>query len=172
MEKFMNVIAASSLFRGIEGEDLGAVLRCLEARTRRYEKGETVIAAGGRVTEIGLVLCGSVLLSKLDYSGNVLLLDKTEEGAVFGESLACLGGVNRSLNVTAAEKTEILFLDVGRVVKTCSSACSFHQRIIENLLMDIARKNQRLNLKMEHLSKRTTKEKLLSYLSSYCGEQE
>ena len=172
MEKFMHIIAASSLFRGIEREDIGAMLRCLDARIRRFEKGETVIAAGGCVTEIGLVLSGSVLLSKLDYRGNVLLLDKPGEGAVFGESLACLGGVNRSLEVTAAEGTEILFLDVSRVVKTCSSACSFHQRIIENLLMDIAGKNQRLNLKMEHLSKRTTKEKLLSYLSSHCGEDE
>ena len=172
MEKYLDVIAASSLFQGIERGEIASVLKCLDARKRRFARGELIFAAGDRVPGIGLVLHGAVLLSKLDYRGNALLLDKLGAGAVFGESLACLGGGNRSLDVTAAEPAEILFLDIGRVVRTCSSACSFHQRIIENLLMDIAGKNQQLNLKMEHLSKRTTTEKLLSYLSSHCGENE
>ncbi len=172
MENYLDVIAGSSLFQGIEKEEIKSMLKCLCGRRRSYVKGELIFAAGDRIMEIGLVLRGSVLLSKLDYRGNVLLLDKPGEGAIFGESLACLGAPNRNLDVTAAEPAEILLLDIHRVIKTCSSACAFHQRIIENLLMGIARKNQQLNLKMEHLSKRTTREKLLSYLASFCGGDE
>ncbi len=172
MENFLDVIAGSSLFQGIEKEEIKSMLKCLRGRRRSCVKGELIFAAGDRISEIGLVLRGSVLLSKLDYWGNVLLLDKPGEGAIFGESLACLGAPNRNLNVTAAEPAEILLLDIRRVIKTCSSACVFHQRIIENLLMGIAGKNQQLNLKMEHLSKRTTREKLLSYLASFCGGDE
>ena len=71
------------------------------------------------------------------------------------------------MEVVAVENAEILFLDVSRVTTTCSSACIFHRQVIKNLLMGIAGKNHMLNQKMEHLSKRTTREKLLSYLSSF-----
>ena len=72
----------------------------------------------------------------------------------------------------AAEPSEVIFLNVGRILKTCSSACVFHQRMLRNLLYGIAEKNRQLNHKVEHISKRTTKEKLLSYLMAHCGSVE
>ena len=69
------------------------------------------------------------------------------------------------MNILAASNCRILFLEVSKILTVCSSACEFHNRLIQNMLTLIARKNFQLNRKLEHMSKRSTKEKLLSYLS-------
>lgn len=169
---YLDVAADSSLFRGIDHNEINAMLHCLDARLQSFTKGETIVAVEDTVSELGLVLSGSVLLSRPDYRGNVMLLEKEEAGELFGESVACLGDGKSDVDIVAAEPTEIAFLNVGRIIKTCSSACVFHQRMIRNLLYGIAEKNRQLSQKVEHISKRTTREKLLSYLTSHCGADE
>ncbi len=160
----------SPLFAGIEEKDLSSMLKCLDAYVRSYEKGETVFHMGDPVFEIGLVLKGRVYLTKEDHNGNSNLVAEVGPSLLFGEELACMGQTRSNVNVIAAQKTQVLFLDIGRVTTQCPSACLFHQRLIRNLLTLIAAKNHTLNAKMEHMSKRTTKEKLLSYLTDAAGE--
>ncbi|MDR1135416.1 MAG: helix-turn-helix domain-containing protein, partial [Clostridiales Family XIII bacterium] len=76
------------------------------------------------------------------------------------------GGVGvLPVTVVAAADTEVCFMDFQRVISTCSSACMFHTLLIRNMIGVFARKNIMLAGKMEHITKRTTREKLLSYLS-------
>lgn len=160
----------SPLFAGIEPKELSSMMKCLGAYSHTYKKGETISHVGDSVTEIGFVVKGRVYLTREDHNGNSNLLAEVGPSQLFNEELACIGQIHSDVNVIAAQKTEVLFLDIGRVTTQCSSACVFHQRLIRNLLTMIAAKNHTLNAKMEHMSKRTTKEKLLSYLSSVAGE--
>lgn len=170
MKQFFATMLSSPLFAGIAEKDLASMLKCLGAYVRSYEKGETVFHIGDPVYEIGLVLKGRVYLTKEDRNGNRNLVQEVGPSSLFGEELACMGQGRRDANATAAQKTQVLFLDIGRVTTQCSTACLFHQRLIRNLLTVIAAKNHFLNAKMEHMSKRTTREKLLSYLSDAAGE--
>ena len=81
---------------------------------------------------------------------------------VFGETFACLNQVS-DVQVIAEEASEILFLQVNRVLTTCSSSCQFHNRLIRNLLETCARKNYQMNVKVDILSQKTTREKLLTF---------
>ena len=72
--------------------------------------------------------------------------------------------------MVALADTRVLFLNVQKMLHTCSSACPFHTLLIQNLMSVIARKALELTRKIEHLSKRTTREKLLSYLSAQAQE--
>jgi len=87
------------------------------------------------------------------------------EGDLFAEAYACAGNRPMNVSVYAASGGEALMLDCRRIVTTCPTSCAFHARLIQNLLSVVARKNIQLSGKMEHLSRRTTREKLLSYLS-------
>jgi CRP-like cAMP-binding protein len=58
-----------------------------------------------------------------------------------------------------------MFIDFQRIIATCTSACVFHTLLIRNMIGVFARKNMMLVGKMEHITKRTTRDKLLSYLS-------
>jgi len=71
-----------------------------------------------------------------------------------------------NVDVFAETAAIVLFLDVQRLITLCNSACDFHNRVMRNLLFDMAGKNLRFNEKLTHMAQRTTREKLLSYLSA------
>ena len=112
-----------------------------------------------------MLLEGSIHIQKEDFWGNLSILNKISEGEIFGEVYACLGRDEILFNAVAQKPCTVLFLDVNRVLTMCPSACQFHGRLIRNLLSVVSQKNKLLTQKLEYMSQRTTREKLLSYLS-------
>ncbi len=166
MENFQNVLQICPLFRGISPEELDAMLRCLGAVTRTYQKEEYVFTAGTEAHSVGVILKGNVQAVKEDYAGNREILARLSSGELFGETFACTGIAELPVSILSTDKSEILFIDYKRILTSCSSACAFHSRLIENMVRIIAEENLRLTQKIEHTMKRTIREKLLSYLSS------
>ena len=140
-------------------------LKCLEAREKQFQKDETIYYVGDRVSELGLVLSGSVLIENDDLWGNRSILDRIGPGQIFAETYACVPGEKLLVTVTAAEKTEVLFLNVGKILRVCTNACSFHARLIRNLLTLSAQKNLNLSRRIFHTSAKSIRGRLLSYLS-------
>lgn len=165
MEKYITLLRNSKLFQGIDEKEITSMLGCLSAVRRNYHKGETVFQRGERIDSVALLLEGSIHIQKEDYWGNLSILNEIAEGEIFGEVYACLGSEEILNNAVAVKDSEVLFLDVKRILTMCPSACPFHGRLIRNLLSVLAQKNKMLTQKMEHMSKRTTREKILSYLS-------
>ena len=165
MKKYITLLKNSKLFQGIDGKEITSMLGCLSAVRRKYRKGEMVFRRGERIDSVALLLEGSIHIQKEDYWGNLSILNEIAEGEIFGEVYACLGSEEILNNAVAVKDSEVLFLDVKRILTMCPSACPFHGRLIRNLLSVLAQKNKMLTQKMEHMSKRTTREKLLSYLS-------
>ncbi len=165
MEKYITLLRNSKLFQGIDEKEITSMLGCLSAVRRNYHKGETVFQRGERIDSVALLLEGSIHIQKEDYWGNLSILNEITEGEIFGEVYACLGSEEILNNAVAVKDSEVLFLDVKRILTMCPSACPFHGRLIRNLLSVMALKNKMLTQKLEHMSKRTTREKILSYLS-------
>ena len=158
-------ISKTVLFQGTRPEDAEAMLKCLEAREKQFQKDETIYYVGDRVSELGLVLSGSVLIENDDLWGNRSILDRIGPGQIFAETYACVPGEKLLVTVTAAEKTEVLFLNVGKILRVCTNACSFHARLIRNLLTLSAQKNLNLSRRIFHTSAKSIRGRLLSYLS-------
>ena len=104
------------------------------------------------------MLSGSVLIVQEDVWGGRNVLSVLGPGQCFAEVFACVPGSVLNVSVEAKEDTTILFLNVGRILSICPDGCSFHAQLIQNLLIDMAQKNR-------NMAKRSTREKLLSYLS-------
>lgn len=158
-------ISKTVLFQGTRPEDAEAMLKCLEAREKQFQKDETIYYVGDRVSELGLVLSGSVLIENDDLWGNRSILDRIGPGQIFAETYACVPGEKLLVTVTAAEKTEVLFLNVGKILRVCTNACSFHARLIRNLLTLSAQKNLNLSRRIFHTSAKSIRGRFLSYLS-------
>jgi CRP-like cAMP-binding protein len=154
------------LFRGIAAGDISKMLDCLCALPRSYQKGEYILHAGDRSTQMGLVLEGSVHVIEEDFYGNRQILSTLSEGDLFGESYACAPDAALLVSVIASVSCTILFLDVHRVLTVCGSACAFHSALIRNLLAILAEKNLTLTRKIEHMGQKTIRDKVLSYLSA------
>ena len=146
-------------------DELLAMLQCLGVRESYYARHQEVYRAGDEVKSIGLVLSGRIHAVRVDFWGNRNLLSTAEPGDLFGEGWACSQAAVASADMVAAEASRVLFFNVQRVITVCGSACSFHTRVIRNILQVVASQNLDLMIKIEHTTQRTTRGKLLSYLS-------
>ncbi len=167
MIKFFDILRKCPLFDGIEDENLDKILHCLSAAADFYDKKYTVFAEGKPIKYIGIVLSGSVQTVQIDYYGNRSILSEAAPGDMFGQAFACSGAIPASLSYIANEPSEIMLLDCNHILHTCSVNCSFHQQMIYNLMKNMAQGNIELHQRIEITSKRTTREKLMTYLSLY-----
>ena len=142
------------------------MLSCLGARIGTFPKGARLLRTGDTVEEVGLVLAGSALVVQEDIWGNRSILSKIGPGQTFAEVFACAPGAVLNVSVEAESAVTVMFLHIKRVLSMCPSACSHHNRIIRNLLSELAEKNLRLNEKLTHMGQRTTRAKLMSYFSA------
>jgi CRP-like cAMP-binding protein len=154
---------------GIEGSERQSLMGCLQAVKRRAKKGEMVFSAGDSPA-VGLLQTGAVQVIAEDPLGNRTIIGRMEAGDLFGEAFACAGAAKIPFSVEAATDSEYLLIDVKKILVTCPTACPFHSKLIENLMAILARKNILLGSKIRHLSRRSTREKLLSYLSEQARE--
>lgn len=153
------------LFMGINDSQLETLLNCLTATRRTYKKDSFIFREDGKAASVGIVLDGGVYVVKEDFWGSRVIIAYIKSGGLFGEALSCAGVEKLPVSVVAAEKSEIMLIDYRKLVTSCTSACVFHAQLIKNMLHLLARENIMLTQKMEHMSKRTTREKLMSFLS-------
>ena len=173
MKNIKNIIETvkdNPLFHGIGYNDFERMFSCIEAKTQKYKKDDIVLLSGDTVSFVGLILSGGVRIVKEDMDGNIMILTELTTSDIFGEVFACAGIGRSPVTIQASEDTEILFIDYKKIITVCPSVCGFHSKLIENMLSLIARKNLMLNQKIEILSKRTTREKLLAFLDIYRNE--
>ena len=166
MKEFFPIIHSSQLFSGVSKDELPAVLSCLEAKKVSFPKDAFLLCTGDTAESIGLVLSGSVLIIQEDIWGNCNILSKLGAGETFAAAFACAPGAVLNVSVAAGTDAEVMFLNVKRILTVCSNACGHHGKILRNLLGELAEKNLRLNKKLSHMGQRTTRAKLMSYLSA------
>ncbi|HIY53229.1 MAG TPA: Crp/Fnr family transcriptional regulator [Candidatus Agathobaculum merdavium] len=152
------------LFDGITPAQSAAMLGCLGAAQRTFDKHARLLSAGDTTAALGLILSGSALIQSDDLWGNTTVLDRVRPGQIFAETYACTGEP-LLVDVVAAEPCTVLFIDVGRVLHVCSNTCAHHERLIRNLLTLSAQKNLGLSRKIFHTSSKSIRGRLLSYLS-------
>lgn len=156
---------SSPLFDGIAAGNMDAMLGCTGYHIENYQKGQIVILEEEQIQHVGIILSGAVDMIKEDVWGNKTILTRMGKNELFGETFAC-GDDNRSVvTFTAAEDAEILFIPFHKMMYTCTNACVFHQKLVENMVRIIANKNRDLMRKVEIISKKTLREKILTYLS-------
>ena len=165
MEKYIPVLKRSQLFSGLGEDEIAAMLGCLGARLVKYKKGEYALRQGGHINFITVLVEGSLIIQKDDYWGNRSILGHIAPGEMFGEAYIAPESGPMLNDVIAVENSAVLFLDVNRIITTCSSACRFHAMVVQNMFYAISEKNRKLVQKLGHMSKRSTREKLISYLS-------
>lgn len=159
------------LFAGIREEDLPAMLDCLGVYQKSYQKGEMILLESNQVRFIGVIISGTVHMVKENAEGSQALLVSMTEGELFGESFSCGSQQAASVSFLAASPCQVLFLPFYKVVHSCNISCVFHHRLIENMVRLIGDKNVRLMQKIEILSQKTLREKILSYLQYKMEEQ-
>ena len=165
MKKYISILQRSQLFAGVGEANIEAMLDCLSTNLRDYKKGEYVLREGERVDNVMLLASGSLNIQKDDFWGNRSIVNHISAGEMFGEAYIAPESGPILNDVIALEDSVVMFFDFRKILTVCSSACKFHTIVIQNLFFAISEKNRQLVQKLGHMSKRTTRDKLISYLS-------
>ena len=151
----------SQLFEGITNEECARMFQCFGAREAGYEAGALISEFDGEQNAVGVLLSGSADLIRLDADGNRTILETLEEGGVFGEVLAFSGAGGDSIFLECRRDCRVLYLDYDQITKRCENACLHHSILVQNLFRLLSTKTLRLSERVEVLSRRSIREKLL-----------
>jgi len=166
IKKYTSILQKCPLFEDIKPADIDILLDCLSAIPRKHQKNDFIFSLGDSVQSIGIILSGGVYVLQEDYWGTRTILAHIEAGNLFGESFSCAQTKQLPVSVIASQATEILLIDYRHIINACPTFHDFHIQLIKNMMTILAQKNIILTQKLEIISHRTTRERLLSYLSS------
>lgn len=164
MKKYIDILKGVPLFWEIEEEDLYSLLQCLGAKIVSFKPNAIIFEEGDVAELVGIVLSGEVQIVKDDFYGNRNIVASIHGGQLFGEAFACCDIQTLPVSALATCDSIIMLMDYRKIITSCPNACIFHNKLIYNMLRVVANKNVILNQKIEFISKRTTKEKLMAYL--------
>lgn len=170
-DEYIEDLLIMPLFQGIKKDDMRSILNCLSAYVKEYKKEQYIFYHEDEVDSIGLILKGKVQMVREDLWGNKIFLISMNTGELFGETFACNTNQNATVSFQASSDAIIIFIPFSRVLHSCSMACKFHHRLIENMVFIIAAKNVWLMNKVDIISKKTLREKICTYLLQEAGKQ-
>ena len=165
MKKYVSILKRTQMFAGVGDDEITSMLSCLGARLFTYKKGEYVLRQGEHLSDITVLVEGNLHIQKDNYWGNRSILGQIAVGEMFGEAYVAPESGALLNDVIAVEDSTVIFFDVKRILTTCPTACRFHAIVVQNMFYAISEKNRKLVQKLDHMSKRSTREKLISYLS-------
>ena len=171
MKKYIEILKRTQLFSGVSDTEISAMLNCLQAKLLTFQKGDYVVREGERIDNITVLVKGKLLVQHDDFWGNRNIINVIRVGEMFGEAYVAPESGSLLNDVIAEEDSAVIFFDVRRILTVCSTVCRFHSMVIQNLFFAISEKNRKLVQKIGHMSKRSTRAKLLSYLSEEAKRQ-
>ncbi|MDD3347728.1 Crp/Fnr family transcriptional regulator [Oscillibacter sp.] len=154
----------SPLFKDISYEEYCRMLTCFQAVQKSYRPEELVYDfTGPRQNAVGIVERGEASLIRIDEDGVSTVLEELGSGSVFGKNLAFAGSGGDSLEVVCRTGCDVLFIDYAHILKRCENACHHHSLLVQNMLQLMADKAQSLSERVDVLSRRSIRDKLLCY---------
>ena len=169
--KYLNILESAALFKDIRPDELEAMLTCNGAKTKSVQKGKFVLLTGSKPTHIGIVISGQFHILYEDFRGERSLIAIVSPGELFAEAMCCAGVSESPVTVMAKTDSTVMLLNFSRIVHLCSNACPFHTKLIENMLYLVANKNLLLQSRMEIISLKSIRSKVMRYLESFVPEQ-
>jgi len=157
----------NELFKDINEKELNQMLKCLDARTKEVSKDQIILRNGEKPKSIGIVLSGLLHIIKEDYDGNRTIMSTVGEGETFAEAVCCANVEESPVSVVARENSKIIILKFDKILHTCPNSCIYHQKLIENMLNIVANKAIALQNRMDIITQKSIRNRVLSYLETF-----
>ena len=154
----------SPLFQGIQYEEYLRMLTCFQAVQKSFRPDELIYDFGEpKNNAVGIIERGNAVLIRIDEEGVSTVMEELGTGGVFGKTLAFASSGRDSLEVVCRTPCDVVFIDYPHILKRCENACTHHSQLVQNMLRLMSGKAQGLSERVDVLSRRSIREKLLCY---------
>ena len=157
-------LAKSPLFADISYDEYLRMLTCFRAVQRSFRPEEQIYDFSAPKSDaVGIIERGTAQLIRIDEEGVSTVMEELGPGGVFGRTLAFAASGEDSLEVVCRTACDVLFIDYSHILKRCENACHHHSVLVQNMLRLMADKAQALSERVDVLSRRSIRDKLLCY---------
>lgn len=157
-------LESSPLFQDISYEEYSRLLTCFQAVQKSFRSDDLIYDFSSPQNDaVGIVERGCAALIRIDEEGVATVMEELGPGGVFGRTLAFAGASGDSLQVVCRSSCDVLFIDYPHILKRCENACNHHSVLVQNMLRLMSDKAQALSQRVDVLSRRSIREKLLCY---------
>lgn len=165
------MILQCPLFQGLPPDALDYALSYFEAHVKAYEKGDFLHQVSFPLERFGLVLSGTIQVSMDDMDGHHIIMNNVSAGGLFGEAY-CFLGTDAPIYICAVTEAEVLWMRPTRVKAPRLPLQERDQMLANRFVAALASRTLSLNQRIQILSRRTLREKLITFLSQYATAQE
>jgi len=155
-------------FEGIEEVDVKKMLTCFQAKTLHYKKDTTILSNVANTTQVGIITSGSAIIIRYNFNGSRNIIEKLNEGDTFGEFSSTF---TEELYVIAEKETDVILFNYSKLVNRCKKNCEYHNKLVDNMVQVLSQKMQSYNERIEVLTKKTIRDKLLAYFNILTKKQ-
>lgn len=150
------------VFDNIEENDVKIMLNCFQANTLHFKKDTTILSNIANTRQIGVIINGSANIIRYNFNGSRTIMESLFRGDAFGEFSASNG---EELYVISSEESDIVLFNYENLINRCKKNCPYHNQLIDNMLQILSDKLKKNNERIEVLTKKTIREKLLAYFN-------
>jgi len=172
MREYINDLALTSLFSGIEPDEIAGLLDCINAKRVEYAKDEFIIEEGSMIYDFGVMLSGHGRSIKWDATDRVIIITLLKKGSEIGVMLAASPEHRSPVSVQVLDDACVLLIPFDRVFALCGKACPRHDRLLRNYINIVAEKGLVLHERIDCLLKPTAREKVMTYLTRVSREEQ
>lgn len=154
------------IFYNLKKEEIINILKFFNYSKEDFEKNNFIFEIGKPISKIGIILSGEINIIKEDFWGNRNILNKFKSGEIFGEVFALAKVSPNNILVETSQNSKILFLDLTNFSIDNENNSSEILKFLSNIFKISLKKNILFTEKLEHITKKTIREKIISYLST------
>ena len=165
MEYFQD-LQKTKIFSSSTEFECQAMMYCFKTRFKTFEKNQHIVEQGDEMDDVVLIVKGGAIAENMDVMGNFTILGEFNRGEVYGLESAYAGDNFYKDTLIATKKSLVLFMNKHRIITPCSNRCRRHDIVVKHIMQIVAESNIKLLEKLTHMSKKSTRDKLLSYLTA------
>lgn len=152
----------TNLFFNITEENKALLLRQLDADIFSFKKNISILTKIKLNNIVGYIISGSIQIIRNDYNGTRTIIDELNEGEIFGSILSSIS--NGDYSIITKEETKIILIEYNTILSFKEKNDNYNQ-FIKNLLQIIREETEKKNNRIEILTKKTIRNKLLEYFN-------
>lgn len=154
------------IFYNLKKDEIINILKFFNYSKEDFEKNNFIFEIGKPISKIGIILSGEINIIKEDFWGNRNILNKFKSGEIFGEVFALAKVSPNNILVETSQNSKILFLDLTNFSIDNENNSNEILKFLSNIFKISLKKNILFTEKLEHITKKTIREKIISYLST------
>ncbi len=152
------------LFSKISVNEKEKLLRLLETNTLSFPKNTTILSST-KDNVIGIILEGHAQITRTDYNGNRTIIEELNEESIFGTVISSLN--NDEYEIVTKIDTKVLIIDYHSIINYENTNYKYYNQFIKNLLEITTNIIEEKNERIQILTKKTIRDKLLEYFNIY-----